>query len=60
MSQEGDLRARLEIMQGMFTSRRLVSALSLRGDEEDDPILYPVQLPEGTKADGTSELREVT
>lgn len=60
MSLEDDLHAKLEMMQDMFTSTRPVSALSLRGDEQDDPVLHPVQLPGETKVEGTGELPEVT
>ena len=44
MSMEDDLHVKLALMQEMFTSTRPVSILSLRGDEHDDPDLYPVQL----------------
>lgn len=45
MSLEDDLQAKLAMMQEMFSSTRNVSVLALRGDEEDDPDLYPVRLP---------------
>lgn len=45
MSLEDDLQAKLAMMQDMFSSTSSVSVLSLRGDEEDDPDLYPVRLP---------------
>ncbi|RDW86312.1 grainyhead-like protein [Aspergillus mulundensis] len=41
-----DLHEKLALLQDMFSSTRPVSVLSLRGDEQDDPDLYPVQLPE--------------
>lgn len=41
-----DLHEKLALLQDMFSSTRPVSALGLRGDEQDDPDLYPVQLPE--------------
>lgn len=44
MSMEDDLHVKLALMQEMFTSTRPVSILSLRGDEHDDPDLFPVQL----------------
>ncbi|KAK1145581.1 hypothetical protein N8T08_004139 [Aspergillus melleus] len=44
MSMEDDLHVKLALMQEMFTSTRPVSILSLRGDEQDDPDLFPVQL----------------
>ena len=57
ISMEDDLQAKLATMQDMFTSTRSVSILGLRGDEEDDPDLYPVQLPaegEFVKMEGLS------
>jgi hypothetical protein len=45
MSLEDDLQSKLLMMQEMFSSTRVVSVLALRGDEEDDPDLYPVRLP---------------
>lgn len=47
MSLEDDLQAKLAMMQDMFSSTRNMSLLALRGDEEDDPDLFPVRLPEG-------------
>ncbi|KAJ5239746.1 hypothetical protein N7468_004365 [Penicillium chermesinum] len=47
MSLEDDLQAKLAMMQDMFSSTQNMSILALRGDEEDDPDLYPVRLPEG-------------
>lgn len=44
LSVEDDLHTRLVMMQDMFSSTRPVSVLSLRGDEQDDPDLFPVQL----------------
>jgi hypothetical protein len=44
-SQEEDTAAKLQSMQDMFTSTRPVSLLYLRGEEADDPDLYPVRLP---------------
>lgn len=46
MSIEDDLRAKLAALQEMFTSTAPVSILALRGDTEDDPDLFPVELPE--------------
>ncbi|KAE8352603.1 CP2 transcription factor-domain-containing protein [Aspergillus coremiiformis] len=46
LSMGDDLHIKLGLMQEMFTSTRPVSILGLRGDEQDDPDLYPVQLPE--------------
>jgi hypothetical protein len=45
LSLEDDLQAKLVMMQDMFSSTRTMSVLALRGDEEDDPDLYPVRLP---------------
>jgi hypothetical protein len=45
LSLEDDLQSKLAMMQDMFSSTRAVSVLGLRGDEEDDPDLYPVRLP---------------
>lgn len=44
LSLEDDLQAKLVMMQDMFSSTRTMSILALRGDEEDDPDLYPVRL----------------
>ncbi|KAL1979218.1 hypothetical protein VTN96DRAFT_6431 [Rasamsonia emersonii] len=44
-SAEEDLHLKLAMMQDMFSSTRPVSVFSLRGDEHDDPDLYPVILP---------------
>lgn len=40
-----DLHVKLAVVQDMFSSTRPVSVLNLRGDEHDDPDLYPVTLP---------------
>lgn len=45
LSLEDDLQAKLVMMQDMFSSTRTMSVLALRGDEEDDPDLYPIRLP---------------
>ncbi|OJJ39253.1 hypothetical protein ASPWEDRAFT_49287 [Aspergillus wentii DTO 134E9] len=45
LSLEDDLHVKLAMMQDMFTSTRPVSILGLRGDEQDDPDLFPVELP---------------
>lgn len=45
MTLEDDLHTKLETMQDMFTSTHPVSILNLPGDVQDDPDLYPVQLP---------------
>lgn len=45
MTLEDDLRGKLAAMQEMFTSTRPISHLNLQGDEQDDPDLFPVQLP---------------
>ncbi|KAL4873521.1 hypothetical protein BDV12DRAFT_79929 [Aspergillus spectabilis] len=41
-----DLHEKLALLQDMFSSTRPLSILGLRGDEEDDPDLFPVQLPD--------------
>ncbi|KAL3475046.1 CP2 transcription factor-domain-containing protein [Aspergillus californicus] len=40
-----DLHEKLSLLQDMFSSTRPISILALRGEEYDDPDLYPVQLP---------------
>ena len=40
-----DLHMKLAVVQDMFSSTRPVSVLHLRGDEHDDPDLFPVTLP---------------
>ncbi|KAJ5887961.1 hypothetical protein N7495_008002 [Penicillium taxi] len=45
MSVEDDLQAKLVMMQDMFSSTRSMSSLALRGDPQDDPDMYPIQLP---------------
>ncbi|KAL2002731.1 hypothetical protein VTN02DRAFT_6114 [Thermoascus thermophilus] len=45
LSIEEDLHLKLAMMQDMFSSTRPVSVLNLRGDEQDDPDLFPVSLP---------------
>ncbi|KAL4810553.1 CP2 transcription factor-domain-containing protein [Aspergillus unguis] len=46
MSVSDDLHEKLALLQDMFSSTRPVSILALRGEDQDDPDLYPVQLPE--------------
>lgn len=41
---KGDLHAEIDALQRMFSSVRRVTRLDQRGDEQDDPDLYPVQL----------------
>ncbi|KAI8939701.1 hypothetical protein NX059_003457 [Plenodomus lindquistii] len=41
---EEDLHIKLAALQDMFSSTRPVSVLYLKGDEQDDPDLHPVQL----------------
>lgn len=43
-SAEEDLHMKLMTLQDMFTSTRPASVLYLRGDNQDDPDLYPVKL----------------
>jgi hypothetical protein len=42
---EDDLQLKYSMMQNMFSSIRPISVLSLRGDDQDDPDLFPVVLP---------------
>jgi hypothetical protein len=44
MSAEEDLNIKLDEMNAMFNSTRPVSYLYLKGEPEDDPDLFPVQL----------------
>lgn len=45
LSLGGDLHEKLAIMQECFASTCPISSLNLQGDEQDDPDLFPVQLP---------------
>ena len=56
VSLEDDLHGKLAAMQEMFTSTRPVSSLNLQGEEQDDPDLFPVQLPSGTISSKKPEL----
>ncbi|KAI1174488.1 CP2 transcription factor-domain-containing protein [Nemania sp. FL0916] len=47
---EDDLQVKLQTTTDMFSSPRPMSVLYLRGEEKDDPDLYPVHLP-GEPAD---------
>ncbi|KAF3110487.1 hypothetical protein TWF102_008065 [Orbilia oligospora] len=42
---DDDINQKINALQDMFTSTRPVSVLYLRGEEQDDPDLYPVHLP---------------
>ncbi|KAF3931740.1 hypothetical protein ABW19_dt0208970 [Dactylella cylindrospora] len=42
---DDDINQKLSALQDMFTSTRPASVLYLRGDDQDDPDLYPVHLP---------------
>ncbi|KAK6505273.1 hypothetical protein TWF481_007184 [Arthrobotrys musiformis] len=42
---DDDINQKINALQDMFTSTRPVSVLYLRGEDEDDPDLYPVHLP---------------
>ncbi|KAJ5351047.1 CP2 transcription factor [Penicillium brevicompactum] len=48
ISLEDDLQSKLSMMQEMFSSTRPVSILGLRGEEADDPDLYPIKLDGNT------------
>lgn len=43
-SAEDDMHVKLLTLQDMFTSTRPASVLYLRGEDEDDPDVYPVKL----------------
>lgn len=45
---EEDLHIKLASLQDMFSSTRPVSVLYLKGEEQDDPDLHPVQLASST------------
>ena len=45
VSLEDDLHDKLSVMQEMFSSTRPTSSLNMQGDKQDDPDLFPVQLP---------------
>ncbi|KAI9763830.1 MAG: hypothetical protein M1840_009084 [Geoglossum simile] len=47
---EGKIHAQILVMRDMFTSSLSVSVLNLRGDELDDPDLYPVYLPDDPRS----------
>lgn len=51
---ENDLHIKLQTLQEMFSSTRPLSALYLRGEEQDDPDAHPVTLV-GESGDTTSE-----
>lgn len=51
-----DLKKKLAISQGMLSSTRTVTILALRGDQEDDPDNYPVQLAGDQKAAECNDL----
>ncbi|KKY15361.1 putative cp2 transcription factor [Phaeomoniella chlamydospora] len=51
-SAEEDLHMKLATMQDMFSSTRPVSILFLKGDPEDDPDRFPVQLLDGSETIG--------
>ncbi|KAJ6260385.1 hypothetical protein Dda_4611 [Drechslerella dactyloides] len=42
---DDDIAQKIAALQDMFTSTRPVSVLYLRGEERDDPDLYPIHLP---------------
>lgn len=59
ISLEDDLQAKLAMMQDMFSSTRTVSVLALRGEQGDDPDLFPVRMPADSdviKTDGLERL----
>ncbi|KIW00370.1 hypothetical protein, variant [Verruconis gallopava] len=52
-SHEDELQLKLAALQDMFTSTRPQSVLYLRGEEDDDPDLHPIQLVGGDLPDLT-------
>ena len=58
-SAEDDLHMKLATMQDMFSSTRPASVLYLKGDPEDDPDAFPVQLP-GDSGESTGLARTST
>ncbi|KAG5984863.1 hypothetical protein E4U55_002790 [Claviceps digitariae] len=58
MTLEADLKMKLQTLQDMFTSTRPVSILYLRGEEQDDPDLYPVSLPGDMSPPTKLEIRD--
>ncbi|KAG6016549.1 hypothetical protein E4U43_003544 [Claviceps pusilla] len=55
---EEDLQMKLQTLQDMFTSTRPVSILYLRGEEQDDPDLFPVSLPGDMSPPNRLEIRD--
>ncbi|KAF3920710.1 hypothetical protein AA313_de0200243 [Arthrobotrys entomopaga] len=51
---DDDINQKITALQDMFTSTRPVSVLYLRGEEQDDPDLFPVHLP-GENHEGFDE-----
>ncbi|CAI7572540.1 unnamed protein product [Penicillium pancosmium] len=49
-SVEDDLRRKLAVSQSMLSSTHTISVLTLRGEKEDDPDEYPVQLKKNQKS----------
>lgn len=58
VSLEDDLHAKLALMQEMFTSTSPVSSLNMQADKQDDPDLYPVQLPSDVKSFSSSRRQD--
>ena len=64
ISLRDDLQSKLAIMQEMFSSARSVSVFGLRGDQTDDPDIYPIRLsgaieaiqPEDMSSQNTGDL----
>jgi hypothetical protein len=56
---EEDMLAKLESAQKVFTSQRPTSVLYLRGDEQDDPDLYPVPYKALLNADAAKAARDL-
>lgn len=55
VSLEDDLHAKLAAMQEMFSSTCPVSSLNMQADTQDDPDLFPVQLPSDVKGSSSQK-----
>ena len=60
LTAEEDLHVKLMTLQDMFSSQRPVSVLYLRGEDEDDPDLFPVHLVGGNIAEARPLIRQDT
>lgn len=55
---EDNPHTKLAMMQNMFSFTRPVSVLDLQGDDEDNPDLYEVQLPDEKESSGSVESKQ--